>query len=161
MERSENVKTLMNLLTSPIERKKYRPDPQPYTKVLHVPKPHEAPDEKLVADTLAAAYCGPDFFTQQEIQQLLNDTETLQSFAKLVHDLMPDWWLDELAQEGEKLLNAIFEKEQEVKITLTLKARPSTLKDFAQELGPDVLEVIAQNHQIENVQIDGESVWTR
>jgi hypothetical protein len=169
MDRSQNVETLKNLILSPIERQKHQPN-QPYTKVLHIPNPHDpnANPEELSPRTLEAAYAGPDFLTEQEIQQLLNDTETLSRFSLLVHDLMPDWWLDELEKEGrklakrlkaEKLLNAIFEEEQEVKITLTLKAKPSTLKDFVQGLGPDALDIFT--NEIENIQIDNESVWTR
>lgn len=48
----------------------------------------------------ALAEAGPDSFENDELAYLLLDQHALARLALLVHDLMPDWWLDELAEAG-------------------------------------------------------------
>jgi hypothetical protein len=67
------------------------------------PRP-PSPRDPLTADELellqALAHKSPDEFTDENLATLLVDHRLHANLALLVHDLMPDWWLDELAAAG-------------------------------------------------------------
>jgi hypothetical protein len=58
------------------------------------------PDTALPQRALDLAKAGPEQMTLEEIAFLLLDEGTLTNFSLLVRDLMPDWWLDALAEGG-------------------------------------------------------------
>jgi hypothetical protein len=59
--------------------------------------PTTDPDKALPGRALNAARTGPAGWTPEELAFLLLDEDTLSNFALLVHDLMPDWWLEALS----------------------------------------------------------------
>lgn len=59
-------------------------------------EPEPLPDPRAVE----MAHGGPDVCTDEEIAYLLLDQRAHAQLALLVHDLMPDWWLDALAVAG-------------------------------------------------------------
>jgi hypothetical protein len=62
-------------------------------------QPDTDPDTALPKRAIDAAYGGPETWTTEEILGLLHDRVTLVNFALLIHDLMPDWWIDALERE--------------------------------------------------------------
>jgi hypothetical protein len=63
------------------------------------------PDTALPKRALDLAYAGLGQMTPDEIVFLLLDEETLTNFSLLVRDLMPDWWLDALSEEGASVVS--------------------------------------------------------
>jgi hypothetical protein len=69
------------------------------------------------ARAIEMAQGGPEAFTDEELAYLLLDANALADLAHLVEDLMPDWWLDALAEDGRQYetMVAIELGEQEMK----------------------------------------------